>query len=881
MKKKLDLKKYEKFLKEEYFTYWLALKHHKTHKNKKLDFKNHAYLEAIYLDKSPYIAIIKSTQCFPKDTPVWTDKGAKFIQDICVGDNVLTHKGRYKRVKNTQRKFHKGDLCKIQADNTNWITTTPEHPFYTTEYKTGRYHCKYNKIFKEHPKWKKAIDLMPGDFIYKSKSSIVKNIKYEYNDFKLDKDFGRFIGYYLSEGWCREKGNEIGFAFHCKEKEYIKDLIILLSKYTGNKIRVYTENDNCTRILVCNKRLSKFLTDECGIKSSGKNIPEFAYYNYNIAKGIIIGMMRGDGYLKNSQSTYVTVSKIMAYNFQCLLSLFGIQSAVTIEYPKNKKTAYRVIINGYYTNILYNILGIKKKFNVNQRNQETIWGCASRIRQYSIIEHEGQVYNIEVEDDNSYIANSLIVHNCGITEYLIVRTTGKAIMGKSIFYAMPTYSLVARFVRNRIDKTIGNTFYYKMLEKVAKETADSKRSESMSLKDIGAGNIAFIGSNSTSGFTEFPADEFVVDELDECDQANIEMGWERLSHSEDRTQIKVANPTIESYGIDAEYRDTNQFVWHIKHDCNKWISFDWFKQAAEEVDEGTYIIRDKKWDWNQNRDIDLICEKCGKPINRRQKGLWVPTYQNRLKHGYRISKLFSGTVPLREIMARFNKGLKDNVLLQRVYNADFGMAYTAEGSKITKKMLDGILGIHRNGDISNGFGIIGIDVGSILNVVIGHLLPNMKIKISYIGEIATDIWELEKLIKMYNVRIGVIDALPEQHFVNKVKQRFQWMFSCYYQESKSAPVDNIRNVGVGRTATLDELMEMIIIGNFILPVNAETIPKFYSQMQASTRIYEEMKNVKKIEGAYVWKHSQPDHYHHAMNYLLIARKLLVAINKQK
>jgi hypothetical protein len=468
---------------------------------------------------------------------------------------------------------------------------------------------------------------------------------------------------------------------------------------------------------------------------------------------------------------------------------------------------------------------------------------------------------------------------CGVSEYLIVRSIGKAIQGKSIFYVLPTYNLVTRFVRNRIDKTIGNTNYYKMLEKVSKEVANSKRSESMSLKDIGKGNIAYIGSNSTAGFIEFPADEYIVDEYNECDQDNIEMGWERLSHSEDRTQIKISNPTIEGYGIDVEYDDTKQFTWKIKHDCGKWIGFDWFKQAVRQVDKGTYIIKDNKWDWDMNRDINLICEHCGKAIDRYQEGVWVPTYKNRLKDGYRISKLFSGNVQIKEIMERFNKGLKNNIILQRVYNADFGMSYTAEGAKITKKMLDDILGNHRNGNIQSGFGIIGIDVGNVLNIVIGYLLPNMKIKIAYIGEAATELSEIEKLIKMYNIKIGVIDALPEQHFVNKAKNRFGWMFSCYYQDSKSAPVDNIRNVGVGRTTTLDELMEMIISKNIILPVNAESIPKFYSQMQASTRIFEELRNTKKVEGAYVWKHSQPDHYHHAMNYLLIARKLIAVLKR--
>lgn len=466
---------------------------------------------------------------------------------------------------------------------------------------------------------------------------------------------------------------------------------------------------------------------------------------------------------------------------------------------------------------------------------------------------------------------------CGITEYLILRCISKAIEGKAIFYVLPTYQLVARFVRNRIDKTVSNTYYYRMLEKVAKESDEHKRSESMTLKDIGSGNIAFVGSNSTAGFTEYPADDLIIDELDECDQINIEMAWERLSHSEFRTQIKVANPTIEGFGIDKEFAATNQMEWMIKHDCGKWINFDWFKNAVEEVKEQTFIIKDKDWDWNSNRDIKLICEHCGKPIDRRQEGFWIPKYKDKLKHGYNINKLFSGTVSILEIMERFNKGLKDDSILQRVYNADFGKAFTARGAKITKEMLNNCLGDYRNGIHQNALALAGIDVGNVLNIIIGYLLPNGQLMVTYITELQPDISELIKLLTEYNVRVTVIDALPEKSFVNQFKLKFPNVFSCYFSESKKEPVDESRNITVDRTASLDGVKEALLTKSIILPQNAESIINFYKQMTSSTRIFEQKRN--KGNGAYIWVESAPDHYFLAMDYLLQARRLIAMILK--
>jgi len=481
-----------------------------------------------------------------------------------------------------------------------------------------------------------------------------------------------------------------------------------------------------------------------------------------------------------------------------------------------------------------------------------------------------------------YISNAkyIIVKKstqCGITEYLIVRSIGKAINGKSIFYVLPTCQLSNRFVRNRVDKTINSTQYYKSLEKAAKEQDNYKRSESMTLKDIGNGTIAYIGSNSTAGFTEFPADEIIIDELDECNQNNIEMAWERMSHSEYRTQIKVANPTIEGFGIDKEFAETNQLYWTIKHDCGHWIMFDWFKQVVDEIDDNLYRIRDENWEWNSNRDIGIVCEHCGKLVNRKHDGIWVPKYRHIKKEGYQMAKIFTGTVTIVEMMERFMKGLKNDIVLQRFYNADLGLAYTAKGAKITKDMLNDCLGLHRNDLKHEGLGLAGIDVGNVLNLIIGYLFPDGKIKICKIAELPVNLKELVKILTEYNVKVTVIDALPEKNFVNNLKQSYSNIFSCYYSDSKKEPVDESRNVMVDRTATLDQVKEGLLTKTYILPGNAESIPNFYNQMTSSTRTFDQKKN--KGSGAYVWIEVGPDHYFHAFNYLNQARRLISAVMK--
>src|SRR3989344_8312076 len=69
--------------------------------------------------------------CFTKGAPVITSEGIKPVEDVQIGDFVLTHNVRYKKVYHTQVRPYKGKLYKIEyfGDTTQKIEVTEEHPF--------------------------------------------------------------------------------------------------------------------------------------------------------------------------------------------------------------------------------------------------------------------------------------------------------------------------------------------------------------------------------------------------------------------------------------------------------------------------------------------------------------------------------------------------------------------------------------------------------------------------------------------------------------------------------------------------------------------------------------------------------------------------------
>lgn len=477
-------------------------------------------------------------------------------------------------------------------------------------------------------------------------------------------------------------------------------------------------------------------------------------------------------------------------------------------------------------------------------------------------------------DESDYIV-VMKSTQCGVSEYLLVTALTKAIQGRSVFYVLPTADLVGRFVRNRVDKSIQHTPYYAYLDTVTRMSGMAKRSDSMSLKDIGNGTIAFVGSNSSAPFTEFPADDLIIDELDECDQTNIEMGVERLSHSHDKRQVRVANPTLEGYGIDIEYGDTCKFVWHVKcSNCGKTIVPDFFHHVVQDVGDGRYVIRDTEWEHGSQKDICMICEHCGKPFNRYVDGEWVATNPGNHKHGYQVSKLWSANTRIKEIVDRFGKGLANDSIMQRVYNADLGLPYTAAGSKLTLSDLkEACCDDWGNNDTEmKGLGVMGIDVGKDLNIIIGKLQGDKTINVVSIRVEEPSVRSVLNLIKQYKVAIVVMDALPEEYLVRKIKAATSNVFACYYGDAKKRePVDKSRNIVVGRTQTIDNMREEIIVNRIKLPANALSVPGFTDQMMASTRVLDKKENK---TAKYIWTEgSKADHYFHAMNYMVIAARV--------
>jgi hypothetical protein len=456
----------------------------------------------------------------------------------------------------------------------------------------------------------------------------------------------------------------------------------------------------------------------------------------------------------------------------------------------------------------------------------------------------------------------------GVSEALIILAWSMAKNGAVVFYVLPTHQLMERFVSNRFEKSMMFSPYYREQRAAGKSKEYAKEIiDNRSLKDIGLGVVNFAGSKSDVPFVEIPADRLIVDEADNCDPKRLEMGKERLGHSSDPHEIYVGNPTFVGSFLDQKYSESTQSQWHVHHDCGHWIKINFFDHVLRQVDEHEYVIRDKDFDYESDIDVQPICDKCGKAFDRFSDGAFVPQKESIIS-GKQISRVFSGTSPLVKMVDKFSKALENDYKMQRFYNSELGESYTAEGSKISRRMVENCVGDYLMSGSSNGPCIMGVDVGNTIHVRINRLLPDKRKQAVYIGTVL-ELPELLSLCKQYHVISAVIDAMPEIRLARQFSHSMPGYFRCFFGSDKS---DNIspkeKTVTVSRTMALDDMKEMFVTNRILLPKNITTIDEYMDHIQEPTRTWDEDRK------EYVWVSNRPDHFFFAEVYCTLAEKVL-------
>lgn len=335
--------------------------------------------------------------CFPKGTLVLTKNGYREIQYVSIFDKVLSHTGNWNKVLNIQSRTY-DDLLYIfdVCYNNKPIICTREHPFYVRDI-VGT----FDDTILSKPYWCKAEDIDKEKHVLCFPINKFEKVPIINNTKLLNEDYWILMGYYFKNGYIGCYDN----ISHLTIGKAHSHILHIITKHSIN-YKVIINNNKYTEIEIYDKDWYNILID-FGNLEFNKKIPEWVQ---DAPKKLITSFLQGYNYANNIKNKieYNTKTHDVAYGLQRLY--FKLRKLLVIDYTIGE----------------YNI----SNYRLYLRNDIDIFTNSFVNFPINNITHsvdDLEVYNFEVENDNSYIVNNVAVHNCHIMYTFYVDTTNNEI----------------------------------------------------------------------------------------------------------------------------------------------------------------------------------------------------------------------------------------------------------------------------------------------------------------------------------------------------------------------------------------------------------------------------------------------------------------------
>lgn len=241
----------------------------------------------------------------------------------------------------------------------------------------------------------------------------------------LDQNLMRLIGYFTAEGYTigEENNRQLRFAFNENETDFHEDVKNLVEKIFGyDKTTFRQTTRHAVEVMIHNHAIAKFFESLLPKGAVDKKLPEFVLnQSQKNLKQFLIGALRGDGSLKDARRIgYKTASPHLAHQIAEIFMRLGYLASIQSYTPKNANhsATYYVRIGGEQAKRFaaeFSELNLGFPENIASRqdvfSDEDYFYVA--IRSVKTLENqELEVFNLEVEEDHTYIANRVAVHNC-------------------------------------------------------------------------------------------------------------------------------------------------------------------------------------------------------------------------------------------------------------------------------------------------------------------------------------------------------------------------------------------------------------------------------------------------------------------------------------
>ena len=390
--------------------------------------------------------------CFLPDTKVYVEGGVrKRICDIQKGEKTIGKNLEYTLIEETKKSSYSGEIVGMRmSGNAERIKATPNHQFLAVKAsrindipmkntEEGGYNPLKDddSIIKIIPEYIEISKLSKGDYIAVAMNSndnlndIDSGYYIENEPLKMDKDIARMIGLYLAEGSSSgQDGNNYHstFSFNIAEKHFgnfVKEVIADKFKF-GERVKIFERpHKSILEVVINSKQFSEWIVDICGKGCHNKKLKSSFFDNLSkdLQKEILIGYLQGDGHVcktNSSQSVRVmaaSVSENLRDQMAMISNNLGYSPLVRKQNigGRRKSISYWISFGGQDSIDIAKEMG--KPFimqNIKQVDRNYIYCDKYKLVKISQIwteQYVGDVYDLQVADQESFNVEGVICHN--------------------------------------------------------------------------------------------------------------------------------------------------------------------------------------------------------------------------------------------------------------------------------------------------------------------------------------------------------------------------------------------------------------------------------------------------------------------------------------
>lgn len=381
-------------------------------------------LAAIGKEKGELDLFDGSPPCFAAGTMILTRRGLVAIEEVRANDMVITHLGRWRRVSGTTKR--KAEVIAVRGHGHPGLRTTREHPFFV-RHMTTRWDPDRKTAIRQHGKadWRAIGSCLPnGQKGAKAEAwfwgmpgsypeDIVPDVmRSDARSPMLDMspELLWIAGLWLGDGWLRTgpthvKTGRRGEVLICAAKaqaDLVRERIEAAGlPYSSAEMRT------TIRFTICHSGLAEWLEEDFGRLARGKTVPYWAFgMCEEWRRALLDGYVFADGHRRDGEEVRIT-----SIGWSLIVGMAML--ARTLGWATSLRSHTRSA-NSVVENRVVNTPGAIYALNLNAGPRSFLaegdycWGRIKEIRQLGI----DDVYNLHVDEDESYLADGLIVHNC-------------------------------------------------------------------------------------------------------------------------------------------------------------------------------------------------------------------------------------------------------------------------------------------------------------------------------------------------------------------------------------------------------------------------------------------------------------------------------------